>query len=161
VIAYFARDDAWVRAVEVLNSWKGTPYRHLWMKKGRGADCSLFIGAVLKELNIIKNVKHDFYPPDWFAHTPGLELIRDGFADHIRTEMKEGFELVKVSGYRMRGDMPTFCTVKTNVTNHAGILLDPPTSFIHSVRGRGVSLMNWGSYWDDKTTAVYRVYYGY
>jgi cell wall-associated NlpC family hydrolase len=149
----------WTKAKLVMQEWMGTPYRHLWMKKQRGADCSLFVGAILKELGIIRNVVHDIYPPDWYVHSNKLDLIRDGFAEHIKAEMANGFALVKIESIKciMRGDMLTFSTVKTGVTNHAGIMLDPPTTFVHSVRGRGVSLMNWGKYWEEKTTAIYRV----
>ena len=162
---FFEKQENWDQAKAVIDSWLGTPYRHLWMKKGRGADCSLFIGAVLQELGIIKEVKHEFYPQDWFVHTPGLEIVKDGFADHISTQMLDEFDLQMIpedaikSGIQiMRGDLPCFSTVPaTSISNHAGILMDPPNSFVHSVRGRGVSFMPWGNYWSDKLTVIYRV----
>ena len=156
---YFLDDAVWAKAEPVMRSWLGTPYRHLWMKKGRGADCSLFIGAILLELGIVNEVKHEFYPPDWFLHSTDLEIVRDGFANQIRGTMVAGFELVELGQGEalMRGDMPTFCTVpETGVTNHAGIMLDTKT-FIHSAKGRGVSEMSWGNYWARCATAIYRV----
>ena len=161
---YFEDAENWAKSKSVLDSWIGTPYRHLWMKKGRGADCSLFIGAWLMELGIIKEVLHDFYPKDWYLHNE-VEIIKEVFSKNIATQMNDGFDLqlipmdaIEEGIPLMRGDMPTFCTVpSTNVTNHAGILLDPPKEFIHSIQGRGVSFMQLGSFWISKMTSVYRV----
>jgi cell wall-associated NlpC family hydrolase len=163
---YFEDAENWRRAKVVLDSWMGTPYRHLWMKKGRGADCSLFIGAWLMELGIIKKVIHDFYPPDWYFHKK-VEVIKDVFSKNIATQMNADFDLqlipvdaVEAGIPLMRGDMLTFCMVpETGVSNHAGILLDPPNKFVHSIQGRGVSLMQFGSFWLSKMTSVYRVVY--
>jgi cell wall-associated NlpC family hydrolase len=156
MIPYFSDDTSWSKADKVIRSWIGTPCRHLWMAKGRGADCSLFIGAILLELNLIKEVKHDFYPPDWYLHSK-IEAVRDGFAKYVKSAMLAGFDLVEVSLPLMRGDMPTFSTVPaTGVTNHSGIMLSEEI-FIHSARSRGVSEMQWGSYWQKHMTIAYRV----
>lgn len=161
---YFSNIENWTRCKAVIDSWLGTPYRHLWMKKGRGADCSLFIGAILVELGIVKKVEHEFYPQDWFAHTP-FEFVKDSFSHNIINQMVEGFDVqailpdtLEMGIPLMRGDITCFSTVPTtNVTNHAGIMMDPPSSFVHSVIGRGVSFMSWGNFWFDKTTVIYRV----
>jgi cell wall-associated NlpC family hydrolase len=126
------------------------------MTKGRGADCSLFIGAILQELGIVSEVKHDFYPPDWYLHS-NLELIRDGFANYVRATMNREFKLVETSAPLMRGDMPTFATVPSiNITNHSGIMVGDKV-FVHSTKSRGVSTMQFGSYWQKHMTVAYRV----
>ena len=161
---YFEDNENWTKARAVIESWFGTPYRHLWMKKGRGADCSLFIGAILQELGIIKSVKFAFYPPDWYLHTT-IEAIRDTFSKNIASQMVEGFDLglllpdvLELGVPLMRGDMPVFSLVpETGVSNHAGILLDPPVEFVHSIQRRGVSYMQFGGYWQSRMTAIYRV----
>jgi cell wall-associated NlpC family hydrolase len=161
---YFEDAKNWEKAKTVLDSWMGTPYRHLWMQKGRGADCALFIGAWLQELGIVKEVLHDFYPPNWFLHTD-LEIIKNVFSKNIATQMVDNFDLQLIpadaigEGVQLfRGDMPTFCTVpKRGITNHAGIMLDGGGSFIHSAVNRGVSQMHWGNYWRRCLTSVYRV----
>lgn len=161
---YFENEKNWIPAKAVIDSWMGTPYRHLWMKKGRGADCSLFIGAILQELGIVKKVSFTYYPPDWYIHST-VEVVREAFAKNIASEMAKGFDLQvllpDVFGSKiptMRGDIICFSMVPTTgVTNHAGILLDPPKTFVHSIQGRGVSLMDFGHFWSDKLTVVYRV----
>ena len=163
---YFEDIENWNRAKAVIDSWLGTPYRHLWMKKGRGADCSLFIGAILQELGIITSVKFSFYPPDWYLHTT-IEVIRDAFADNIASQMVEGFDLqlilpdaLELGIPLMRGDMPVFCMVPaTGVSSHTGMLMDPPTDFVNSIQRRGVSFQQFGGFWKSKMTAIYRVVY--
>ena len=60
----------------------------------------------------------------------------------------------------MRGDMPVFAMVPaTGVSNHAGILMDPPVEFVNSIQKRGVSFMQFGGFWQSKMTAIYRVVY--
>lgn len=154
--SYFDDDYKWMAAEKVIRSWIGTPYRHLWIAKGRGADCSLFIGAILLELGLIKEVKHDFYPPDWYLHSK-IEAVRDGFAKYVRAAMVAGFDLVETTFPLMRGDMPTFSTVPaTGVTNHSGIMLGKEV-FVHSSTSRGVSESQWGKYWENHMTTAYRV----
>jgi len=62
---------------QVLESWKGTPYRHLVAVKGLGADCTLFVWEAMNELDAIsKNVSniprkhgHIDYPRDRALHS--------------------------------------------------------------------------------------------
>lgn len=155
---YFEDEANWNAAVAVIDSWRGTPYRHLWMQKGRGADCSLFIGAILQELGVVTKVEFDFYPADWYAHTQ-TEAVKSIFAMNIERNMAEGFDLSVLFKDTpvMRGDIPSFSTSPTGVTNHVGMLLDPPRSFVNSIQRRGVSNMEFGNYWRDRITSIYRV----
>lgn len=163
MIPYFSCPDVWERFTVIAASWMGTPYRHLWMVKGRGADCSLFLAAILQELGVISRVEHSFYPKDWYLHTP-TEAIKNEFANLVLKNVNPGFRIDEylggVSPETIRGDIFGFCMVpETGVTNHVGILLDPPTDFLNSIQRRGVSKMHWGSYWKERVSVTYRVMY--
>jgi len=150
----------WEQLLAALNSWMGTPYRHLWMRKGRGVDCSLLLGAVLQELGIIRSVKHGNYPQDWYLHRGGNEHVLNGFKEHIASEMCAGYTIIDVaaSAVAMRGDMLSFCTIKqTGESNHAGILMEPTDTFVHSIFQRGVSRMQYGRWWKERITHIYRI----
>ena len=45
---YFDNEAAWEAFRAEAESWLGTPYRHLQRCKGRGADCTLFVGQALR-----------------------------------------------------------------------------------------------------------------
>ena len=47
VMHYFDNEAAWEAFRAEAESWLGTPYRHLQRCKGRGADCTLFVGQAL------------------------------------------------------------------------------------------------------------------
>jgi len=61
----------------VLKEWRGTPYRHLVAVKGLGADCTLFVWEVMKELgamgsnlkNLPKKGGHLHHPKDRPLHS--------------------------------------------------------------------------------------------
>lgn len=156
---YFYDDGEWLKAKAVLDSWKGTPFRPFWARKGRGADCGLFVGAALVDMGVLERIDHQFYPEDWFLHSK-LELVKDMFAQNIATNMSAGFCIHELppTTELMRGDVVVFSTVPaTRITNHAGIMTDPPNHFMHCTRTIGVSGMNWGRLWGQMLTAVYRV----
>ena len=61
---YFDDDAAWEAFRREAESWLGTPYRHLQRCKGRGADCTLFIGQALLDAG-------DVYKRQLLDMTPG------------------------------------------------------------------------------------------
>lgn len=69
---------------EVLESWKGTPYRHLVAVKGFGADCTLFVWEAMQEAKAVgKNVSniprkygHIDYPRDRALHSREEILLK-------------------------------------------------------------------------------------
>lgn len=69
---------------KVLEEWKGTPYRHLCAVKGLGADCTLFVWEVMKEVgfigsnvsNLPKMYGHYDYPKDRAMHSSDEVLLK-------------------------------------------------------------------------------------
>lgn len=68
---YFDNEAAWEAFRAEAESWLGTPYRHLQRCKGRGADCTLFVGQALLDAGLLTRLEYDYYPRDWHEHTPG------------------------------------------------------------------------------------------
>lgn len=74
---FFESEERKKELLKVLESWKGTPYRHLVAVKGLGADCTLYVWEVMKELgamgnnlsNIPKKHGHIHYPSDRAMHS--------------------------------------------------------------------------------------------
>lgn len=159
MISYFENDLNWNRYEKVLRSWEGTPYHHLWMHKGRGVDCTLYLGACLLEYGLLKKVEHDYYSRDWHIHTR-QEIVMEGFFQHLIDQMKPPYNIrwVDKNIELMRGDIVAFKTTKMGVTNHCGIVIDSPKlTMIHSINHRGVSEMRLGKWWTKRLTNVFRV----
>lgn len=81
---YFNTEERQKHLHKVLESWVGTPHMHLVAKKGLGADCTLYVWEVMKELNAIGNKvgniprKHGHidYPPDRAVHSTEEVLLK-------------------------------------------------------------------------------------
>jgi len=156
-ISYFADGKTWTRYKKILFSWIGTPYRHLTMVKGRGADCTLFIAAVLIEAKVMSRIEYDYYPKDWHIHTTE-EKVLDGFFRHMTTGCFPGFTFARLdTGHpKHRGDILTFSTTSTGVSNHAGVYLGDD-KMIHSIEQRGVSVIPCGNFFTNKMTGIFRL----
>lgn len=172
MIPYFSDDVIWDKYYAELVSWIGTPYRHLQMVKGKGADCTLFIGATWLRMGILTKVAHDYYSRDWYNHEPS-ELVLDSLHHHFMNFASPGIVIRKVVDKTdpakrtlnisdlMRGDVPTFAANRTGITNHAGVFL-PNGDMIHSYNSarRGVTRSQFGKhgqFWHDHLTYVFRV----
>ena len=157
---YFQDDAIWRKSKEAILGWIGTPHRHRWHKKGRGADCALFVAEVLVELGALSELALPEYPPDWFMHS-AQEIIKDAFAKHSSSFVSPGFHLVLLDEKEeslLRGDLLGFRGVSSRVeTSHVGIYLPEEKAFIHCLKPSGVSLMNWDESWRSKLTLLYRV----
>ena len=74
---FFRTEERIEKLYEVLESWRGTPYRHLVAVKGLGADCTLFVWEAMKEVGSmgenIANIPRKFgyidYPKDRALHS--------------------------------------------------------------------------------------------
>ena len=53
---YFDNEAAWEAFRAEAESWLGTPYRHLQRCKGRGADCTLFVGQALLDAGLLTHL---------------------------------------------------------------------------------------------------------
>jgi len=74
---YFNTQERKDKLYKILEEWKGTPYRHLCAVKGLGADCTLFVWEVFKEMKIAENYIPNlpmkdgylYYPKDRWMHS--------------------------------------------------------------------------------------------
>lgn len=168
VSPYFENDDNWARMWEEMESWRGTPYRHLTMAKGRGADCTLFIGGVWKACGVLDDVTYDYYPKDWHEHTEE-ELVLESIFRHYQDHCREGLEVKRFGpldeSELIRGDLITFNYPGRHifVSHHAALWIG--TIFetrqrkimINSIEQKGVIHMQYGTFWKNRLTNVFRV----
>ncbi len=154
---YFENDENWNIYKAELESWIGTPYRHLTMVKGRGADCALYMAAVMLHVGILTKVEHDWYPRDWFRHTTKERILED-FFHHIDNNMPPNltFAWLGKDVEKMRGDAVVFCTAGKGASNHCGILLNEKR-FINSIESGGVQILTYGSWWERRLKSIFRV----
>lgn len=163
MIPLFEDDRQWKKLLTILRSWEGTPYRHLQMVKGRGADCTLFLGGVFLESGLLTDVEYEYYARDWHIHTRE-ELVMNNLIKHLQENMRDGLNpLVFIAEEQdedmpppLRGDLLGFSTVVTGITNHASIYIGGGR-MIHSIIGRGVSEIKVGNFWKEKLTVIFRV----
>lgn len=165
-VPYFKDEDKWQVYRDEVLSWVGTPYRHLKMVKGRGADCTLFIGAVFKAIGILTDIKYDYYPRDWHIHKPS-EFVIEQLHRHFREFSVPGIDIIKIGTREnedfLRGDVLCFSLSTTGVTNHATIWFGyfsetrERNQMFNSINDRGVCRLTYGSWWRPKLTTIFRV----
>jgi len=158
----FADDSLWEKTVQVSRSWIGTPYRHMFAARGRGADCTMFLAKIFESVGILKMPKIEYYPKDWFIHTD-QEIVLEGLASAIKHSITNGFyaEMFRFEGQEfLRGDLLCFALNKNGITNHAGMWLED-SRIIHSINNRGVSILTYRpALWNHRLTNIFRVYKG-
>lgn len=157
----FLNNDLCEKYLKILLSWKGTPYRHLVAKKGRGVDCTLLVGAALKELGVLRKVEFEHYPRGWHMSTD-REWVLESFYHHIINHLRKKYtadwkyEKIPEEDF-IFGDVITFATTAMKVSNHCGIWLAERRAFFNSIGPRGCCELTYGSYWDKRQTGVLRV----
>jgi cell wall-associated NlpC family hydrolase len=157
--AYFRNDKIWNNFLAIVKSWEGTPYRHLTMVKGGGADCALFIGACWLEAGILKELTYDYHARDWHIHTKN-EYVIDSLFKHFSNQAAPGFEIKRMSKrvQKIRGDLLTFATTPQGVGNHASIYLGQNNNMmVHSIHNRGVSYFPFKGFFEKKLTSIFRI----
>jgi cell wall-associated NlpC family hydrolase len=157
MIPIFHADEDWQRVAVIAESWLDTPYRHLQHCKGRGADCTLFLGDVLVEAGYLAELEYDYYPRDWHLHTDD-EFVLESALRHWREHMCPGYGVGEFDPRQItpeRGDMVAFSTTKRGVSNHVGLVWGDGT-MIHAIIHRGVSFMPLGRWWCDRMTTAFR-----
>lgn len=165
---YFANDATWRKYLRELESWKGTPYRHLQMVKQKGADCTLFIAATWLHMGILKKIVHDYYPRDWYNNGDS-EMVLDHFYHHFSEHAGDGFTFARIKEKEeefdidqlMRGDMVCFAMNTTGITNHAGVYVESGSMIhCHNSARKGVTISQFGHsgrYWHRHLTYVFRI----
>lgn len=117
---YFDNEAAWEAFRAEAESWLGTPYRHLQRCRGRGADCTLFVGAGAAGMpGLLTRLEYDYYPRDWHEHTRD-EYVLEASHRHMRDYLRPGLEMASlpVGTPLLRGDWLAFSTTERRVTNH-------------------------------------------
>lgn len=157
----FENEREWTLFQDIARSWLGTPYRHLQAAKGRGADCTLFVGSCLVEAGYMTKLAYDYYPRDWHIHTDH-EFVLESAHRHFRENMTPGYTVARLAPDQtdiQRGDMIAFQTPGSNVTNHAGLAWDDGT-MINSMNSRGVCFIPLTDAWRRRATTIFRFVYG-
>ena len=138
---YFCDEHRWNVFLEEMESWYGTPYRHLQRAKGVGADCTMFFGQALINVGILSEISYDYYPRDWHCNTddPIVEnSILDNFNKHVTDPSLSFIKIFNTGGDWVRGDILLMWTIKKSLSNHLGILLPGGERMIHASTNRGV-----------------------
>lgn len=152
----------WERFREEAESWLGTPYRHLQRCKGRGADCTLFVGEVLLQTGLLTRLEYGYYPRDWHQHTQD-EYVLEGAYHHIQTYMRPGVtvEIMPPATPLQRGDWLAFSTTDRKVSNHCGLVWPDASGtlsrLLHAINERGVSFTPLGNWWLRRMTRHFRI----
>ena len=156
MLKYFESDINYKRLEGVINSWIGTPYKHLTVVKGRGADCALFIGGILKDIGIINKIIFDYYPHDWFIHTD-KEYVLDGIMEYVKNQARSNIKLEiytpEVKLYR--GDILGF-NINSKVVNHAAYYMEG-NFLIHSLNRVGVHKVTTPEFFISRLTNIFRL----
>ena len=98
--------------------------------KGRGADCTLFVGQALLDAGLLTRLEYDYYPRDWHEHTRD-EYVLEASHRHMRDYLRPGLEMASlpVGPPLLRGDWLAFSTTERRVTNHVAVWSGPaPTA---------------------------------
>ena len=166
-IELFKDEEIWKTYLKELRSWMGTPYRHLQGVKGRGADCTLFIAHAMKNVGLLTDVKHEYYPKDWNIHTRE-EVVLEGAFRHFRENLPPGltvdrFEENARDGFKLyRGDLITFKTNGSQCINHASVVLDDFDGrcqmSIQAINTRVVDYFPLGKFWLKRQRGGFRFY---
>jgi cell wall-associated NlpC family hydrolase len=141
---HFEDDQIWARMDQIARSWLGTPYKHITCVKGRGADCTLFIGACWVEGKILRT----------------KDTIVESLYRHFEKHASSGFGIAQYKPEEtelMRGDLLTFAIHSPRqITNHAAMYMGDE-KVIHASPSKGVVLVPFSHYLKPKVTNIFRV----
>lgn len=158
MIPYFENEAAWARTRAELLSWKGTPYKHITRVKGRGADCTLFVGDVWETVGILRELSYHYYPKEWYKNAKDeriLENLYRHFQDHAAPGITIERLAPKLDRPLLRGDMLTF-SIFSKVSNHAGVYLGDE-EIIHASPKKGVVAVPLSHFLRPKLTNIFRI----
>ena len=157
MIPYFENINNWNAYHKELLEWIDTPYRHMTNIKGRGADCTLFIAATLKNAGILTEIYFKDYPKDWHLHQ-NQSIVVDSYtegAKHLLPGLSmETFE--DLPKQFIHGDIILMSIMSSEVIHHAGIYIDQKT-MIHCIQPRGVQLVSFEGWWQRHIKKTVRI----
>jgi len=146
---YFDNIENQIKLKEILDSWKGTQFKHRCNVKQGGVDCLNFVAKVFEELGIIKWRK-DLIPeylPDWHMHDTREQLL-EGL-------MKElNIIPINLNATPMNGDILTFFIGKAAA--HVAIYFD---RYLYQAIARyGVTKISANDQkWKNRLTHIFRI----
>jgi cell wall-associated NlpC family hydrolase len=154
---YFANIEDKLR--EELESWLGTPYRHMSGVKNKGADCIHFVVRILEKFDASqgRNIVVRPYPKDWNLHR-GEELLRNEIERQLYVD-KIGYrneqQYLVFSEPIGNGDIILFKFGR--LSGHCGIFFN--SQVYQTLNRSGVEKI---SYWSKdflgRVTTVYKLY---
>ena len=158
MVPYFSDDTVWARFLRIVESWYGTPYKHITVVKGRGADCALFIGACWKEAGILTDLVYSYYPKDWYRNCNTemlLESLYRHFSEHATIGL--GIERHDPSAEIMRGDVLSLSIgCKGRVSNHSALYIGNGEA-VHASPRKGVTKCKYAHWLKPGVTNIFRV----
>ena len=155
----FLADEAeWTRFAAVTRSWLDTPFRHCVATKGRGVDCSLLVGSILKELGIVTHLNYKYYHADWYVNGAN-DLILAYMEKHIQNYLIPGVSAVKVDQPLYRGDIVTLQIAHNQLNNHAVVYMGGG-NIVHAMSFGKVVEIQFPKTWAARIGTVFRLYRG-
>jgi cell wall-associated NlpC family hydrolase len=153
----FATPEQQERFLKEVQSWEGTPYRRMAVAKGRGCDCSLLLGGVLKDLGILTQVKYNPYGETWHIHSK-KELIIEGLLEHADNYMVDGYAIKEMPKdvELMIGDIMLFWTTMKMTASHAAFYVGEWGLF-NCIQQVGACYIDYRRPWPRALKSVYRV----
>ena len=121
---YFEDEVIWQKFYDTVLTYVGTPFFHLGRVKGRGLDCSSFVGMLLLECGILKEFPTDYYPTNYYVSNPTrlIEKMKEHLLFLTSPELKcyereviDKKEIANHSAIYLGNDMVVHCREKGGV----------------------------------------------
>jgi NlpC/P60 family putative phage cell wall peptidase len=142
--ARLSRDETRVRALEIAESWIGTPYRHQASRRQVGCDCLGLMLGIWRELYDETVPIRLSYSPDW-AETACGEPLLDALREHC--DAQEPAEM-------RPGDILAFRWQAGSAAKHLA-LLAPGNRIIHAYEGHAVTASAFVPSWRRRLAGVF------
>lgn len=142
--ARLSRDAMRMRALEIAESWIGTPYRHQASRRQVGCDCLGLMLGIWRELYGEPVAERMAYAPDWAETGQGEPLL-----DTLRTRCEE------LAPAEMRpGDILVFRWQAGAAAKHLA-LLALENRIIHAYQGHAVMASSFVPSWRRRVAGVF------
>lgn len=133
------------RVIALATEWLGTPYVHQQSLRGAGTDC----------LGLIRGVWRDLHGSEPEAAPPYTRFWGDADGRELMAEAARRWMIEIPVAEAGPGAMVLFRMVRGGVAKHCGILLDPPSQFIHAYERHGVVIHPYSQVWARRAQAAF------
>jgi len=142
--ARLSREAVRAKALDIAQSWIGTPYRHQASRKGVGCDCLGLMLGIWRGLYGEAVAARLAYSPDWAETSQGEPLL-----DELRKRCDE------LGPDEMRpGDILVFRWQAGSTAKHLA-LLAPENRIIHAYEGHAVMASAFVPSWRRRLAGVF------